>query len=41
MDAAEAQQEIADKAEEIRVEMVTLIRETIRSLNQIVTAWCR
>ena len=34
MDAAEAQQEIAAKAEEIREEMVTLIRETIRSLNQ-------
>ena len=34
MDAAAAQQEIAAKAEEIRVEMVTIIRETIRSLNQ-------
>ena len=34
MDAAAAQQEIAAKAEEIRVEMVTMIRETIRSLNQ-------
>ena len=34
MDAAEAQQEIAAKADEIRVEMVTMIRETIRSLNQ-------
>jgi len=30
MDAAEAQQEIAAKADEIRVEMVTMIRETIR-----------
>ena len=34
MDAAAAQQEIAAKAEEIRIEMVTLIRESIRSLNQ-------
>jgi len=34
MDAAAAQQQIAAKAEEIRIEMVTIIRETIRSLNQ-------
>jgi hypothetical protein len=34
MDANAAQQEIAAKAEEIRVEMVTIIRESIRSLNQ-------
>ena len=34
MDATAAQQEIAAKAEEIRREMVLIIRETIRSLNQ-------
>jgi len=34
MDAAAAQQQIQDAAEELRAEMVTLIRETIRSLNQ-------
>ena len=34
MDANAAQQEIAAKAEEISVEMVLIIRETIRSLNQ-------
>jgi hypothetical protein len=34
MDAGAAQQQIQEAAEELRVEMVTLIRETIRSLNQ-------
>ena len=34
MDANAAQQQIAAKAEEIRVEMIPIIRESIRSLNQ-------
>lgn len=34
MDAAAAQQELQDAAEEIRQAMVSIIRETIRSLNQ-------